>query len=75
MSKISEPLIHELLETTKMYIGIPFNAIFMFVAYEQYKTLHFFEKMIYNQMLGKCGPKVSGLLRDIYVELENTQQD
>ena len=76
--KISEPLILELLELTRMYVDIPFNSIFAFTALEQCRNLEFFESNIYTQMIGgwrDYGPKVRGLLRDIYSELENSSKD
>ena len=67
--KISETLIHELLETTRMYANLPYNAIYTFVAYEDKRTLAFFDEFIYDRMLGRYGPNVSGILRDIRNEL------
>lgn len=67
--KISELLIHALLETTRMYTHLPYNAIFIFVAYDSKKTLAFYDEHIYNKMLGRYGPNVSEILRDIRNEL------
>ena len=67
--KISEPLIHELLETTRMYTNLPYNAIYTFVAYADKRNLAFFDEFTYDRMLGGYGPNVSGILRDIRNEL------
>lgn len=70
--KIPEPLIHELLELTRLFIHLPYNAIFMFVAYEDKQTLDFFYENIYIPMTeGRTdyGVKVDTVLREIRNEL------
>ena len=71
--KISEPLIHELLELTRMFAHLPYNAIFMFVAYEDKQTLDFFYENIYIPMTeGRMdyGVNVVDLLKEIKMELK-----
>jgi hypothetical protein len=70
--KISEPLIHELLELTRLFAHLPYNSIFMFVAYEDKRTFDFFDKNIYIPMTeGRTdyGSNVDAVLREIRNEL------
>lgn len=71
--KISEPLIHELLELTRLFAHLPYNAIFIFVAYEDKQTLDFFYENIYIPMtegMRNYGSNVVALLNEIKSELE-----
>jgi hypothetical protein len=71
--KIPEPLIHELLELTRMFTHLPYNAIFIFVAYEDKQTLDFFYENIYIPMTEGSrdyGVKVVDLLKEIKMELK-----
>ncbi len=43
-------LILDLLTMTRMYVDIPYNSIYTFVALDEYKTLDFFDKNIYSVM-------------------------
>lgn len=65
---IPENLIHELLDLSRQYVNVPYNSIFMFVAYDDKRTLDFFDDNIYSVMVhGKreYGPKIESLLLDI----------
>ena len=70
--KISESLQHELLELTRMYTFCPYNSIFLFVAYEQYHNLEFFNENIADVLTYQKGyPKyVLDLVGEIQQELE-----
>lgn len=48
--KVSERLIHELLDLTRMYSVIPYNSIFLFVAYDEYRNIDFFESEILSKL-------------------------
>jgi hypothetical protein len=70
--KISEELIHELLELTRLFAHLPYNAIFMFVAYEDKRTFDFFNEKIYIPMtegMREYGSNVVALLNEIKSEL------
>lgn len=74
--KISEELTHELLELTRMFAHLPYNAIFMFVAYEDKRTLDFFYENIYIPMTeGRMdyGVKVVDLLQEIKFKLKEVE--
>ena len=74
--KIPEPLIHELLELTRMFAHLPYNAIFIFVAYEDKQTLDFFYENIYIPMTEGSrdyGTKVIILLQEIKMELKEAE--
>lgn len=76
--KISEHLILELLELTRMYTTIPFNSIFQFVAFDDKKTIDFFDGNIYHPMTkGRTdyGWKVVSILTEIRSELQHTSKD
>jgi hypothetical protein len=76
--KIPEQLIHELLELTRLFAHLPYNAIFMFVAYEDKQTLDFFYENIYIPMTeGRVdyGSNVVALLNEIKVELKEAGSD
>ena len=70
--KISESLQHELLELTRMYAFCPYNSIFLFIAYEQYHNLSFFNDNIAGAIsFSKGYPRyVIDLVNDIKNELE-----
>lgn len=70
--KISEHLIHELLDLTRQFANIPYNSIFTFVAYDSKKTLDFFDNNIYYPMTrgrNDYGYKIELLLVEIRTEL------
>lgn len=69
--KISETLTHELLELTRMYAFAPYNSIFMFVAYQEYHNLEYFNEHIAKKLTRMVGyPKyVTDLVADIQQEL------
>lgn len=70
--KISETLILELLELTRMYASLPYNAIFSFVAMEHNRHLDFFDANIYNVMINArvdYGWKTRSLLIEVRSEL------
>ena len=70
--KISENLILELLELTRMYATVPCNAIFSFVAMEHNRHLDFFDKNIYHGVVNArvdYGWKTRSLLIEIRNEL------
>ena len=51
--KLNEQSIHDLLTLTRMYVNIPYNAIFEFVAVESSRNLDFFDKNIIDRMYDK----------------------
>jgi hypothetical protein len=74
--KIPESLIHELLELTRMFAHLPYNAIFIFVAYEDKQTLDFFYENIYIPMTEGSrdyGAKVIILLQEIKFKLKEVE--
>jgi len=48
--RVSENNILDLLTLTRMYVNIPYNAIFEFVAVESSRNLDFFDKNIIDRM-------------------------
>lgn len=48
--QINEQSIHDLLTLTRMYVNIPYNAIFEFVAVESSRNLDFYDKNIIDRM-------------------------
>ncbi len=70
---MNQHLTLELLELTRMYAHIPYNAIFSFVALDENRTLDFFNKHIYDVMSAKRAfgddYKVMGLLDEIKLQL------
>ena len=69
--KVSETLTHELLELTRTFAFVPYNSIFMFVSYQEYHNLEFFNEHIANKLTRMLGyPKyVLDLVADIQQEL------
>ena len=70
--KLSESLVLELLELTRMFQYLPYNAIFTFAAHEDKRTLDFFSESVYIPMTeGRMdyGHKVVELLDEIKQEL------
>ncbi len=51
--RVSENNILDLLTLTRMYVNIPYNAIFEFVAVESSRNLDFFDKNIIDRMYDK----------------------
>ena len=51
--QIKEQSILDLLTLTRMYVNIPYNAIFEFVAVESSRNLDFFDKNIIDRMYDK----------------------
>ena len=51
--KLNEQSILDLLTLTRMYVNIPYNAIFEFVAVESSRNLDFFDKNIIDRMYDK----------------------
>lgn len=51
--QINEHSILDLLTLTRMYVNIPYNAIFEFVAIESSRNLDFFDKNIIDRMYDK----------------------
>jgi len=72
---MNQRLTLELLELTRMYAYIPYNAIFSFVALDENRTLDFFNKYIYDVMSAKRAfgddYKVMGLLDEIRITLQD----
>lgn len=52
-TNIDEHSILDLLTLTRMYVNIPYNAIFEFVAVESSRNLDFFDKNIIDRMYDK----------------------
>lgn len=50
---INEQSILDLLTLTRMYVNIPYNAIFEFVAVESSRNLDFYDKNILDRMYDK----------------------
>ena len=48
--QINEQSILDLLTLTRMYVNIPYNAIFEFVAVESSRNLDFYDKNIIDRM-------------------------
>lgn len=74
--KISEHLIHELLDLTRQFANIPYNSIFTFVAYDSKKTLDFWDNNIYYPMTrgrNDYGYKIESLLVEIRTELARSE--
>lgn len=51
--QINEQSILDLLTLTRMYVNIPYNAIFEFVAVESSRNLDFYDKNILDRMYDK----------------------
>ena len=69
--QINEQSILDLLTLTRMYVNIPYNAIFEFVAVESSRNLDFFDKNIIDRMYDKFKDErlVMDILLAVRIEL------